>query len=266
MTILLGNHLSYKLLTSSDQLAYKKEYEHFKISVTIGHLILSAIGLFALNSKQRGAFYYDGLVPLYAVVTYGMMIGREAVLKQNGSNIRGWWFAHHLISTFLSALMIIWDKNSKGCGYPEVRGPLFLFYVYIGVVQVLQYRYQMNRLYALRSLSRVNPMETTNELSQNLIHHNLLFLLPFLLLAYLAEFYLSLLIWQHRSGPVSVSIAALYFTLATGNTLTTCYTYYRKMMVGKNEAAERVEEEVNRKNLLMRQFTKSNEDLTNKND
>ena len=167
--------MTYKLLTSKDQLAYKKEYEQFKISVTIGHLVLS-------NSRFQSTFYFDELVPLYAVITYWMMIGREAVLKMNGSNIRGWWFAHHLISTILSALMILWDKSSSsspGGSYLNVRSHLFLFYLYIGVVQVLQYRYQMNRLYALRSLSRVNLMETTNELSQNLIHYNLLFISDF---------------------------------------------------------------------------------------
>lgn len=254
----MGNHLTYKLLTSSDQLAYKKEYEQFKISVTIGHLILSIIGLIGLTGRISLSNYYDGLIPLYAVVTYWMMIGREAVLKMNGSNIRGWWFAHHLISTILSAIMIIWDKSPSG-GYHQVRNSLFIFYFYIGAVQVLQYRYQMNRLYALRSLSRVNPMETTNELSQNLINLNLLFLLPFLLIAYAAEFYLSFLIWKNRDGPVSTSISLLYFTLAAGNTLTTCYTYYRKICSHKSD---REEDEHERKNLLVRQFTKSNEDLS----
>lgn len=252
--------MCYNLLTAADQLAYKKEYENFKISVTIGHLVLSGVGLVAMNSRFSGTFYYDGLVPLYATVTYWMMIGREAVLKMNGSNIRGWWMAHHLISTLLSALMIIWDKSKAG-GYPQVRLQLFMFYFYIGAVQVLQYRYQMGRLYALRSLSRVNPMETTNELSQNLIHHKLFFLLPFLLIAYVAEFYLSYLIWKNRSGPVSITISLLYFTLATGNTLTTCYTYYRKIFFNTNKSESG--SDVNRKNLMMRQFTRSSEDLVN---
>lgn len=181
----------------------------------------------------------------------------------NGSNIRGWWFAHHFLSMFLSGLMIIWDKKSEG--YPIVRLPLFCFYFYIGSVQVLQYRYQMSRLYALRSLSRVDPMETTNELAQNLIHHNLLFLLPFLLLAYAAEFYLAHLIWVNRSGLDSLAIAAVYFILAVGNTLTTCYTYYKKMVItGNSRNKEIIGENSNMGRLLVRQFTKSAEDLSKK--
>lgn len=212
--------------------------------------------------------FYDGVIPLYSVIAYWTMIGREVVLKMNGSNIRGWWFAHHFLSMFLSGLMIIWDKKSEG--YPLVRLPLFCFYFYLGAVQVLQYRYQMSRLYALRSLSRVDPMETTNELSQNLIHHNLLFLLPFLLIAYAAEFYLARLIWVNRSGLDSLAIAAVYFVLAVGNTLTTCYTYYKKMMMtagSKSKSSRNIGaggEGANMGHLLIRQFTKSAEDLSKK--
>ena len=259
--MVLGNHLTYKLLTSSDQLAYKKDYEHFKISVTAGHLLLSALGLIFV---MRGySVFVDGVVPLYSVIAYWTMIAREVVLKMNGSNIRGWWFAHHFLSMFLSGLMIIWDKKSEG--YPPVRLPLFCFYFYIGAVQVLQYRYQMSRLYALRSLSRVDPMETTNELSQNLIRHNLLFLLPFLLIAYAAEFYLAHLIWCNRSDLNSVAIAAVYFTLAVGNTLTTCYTYYKKVFLRSKSMYIRGDEDTHNKgHLLIRQFTKSAEDLSKK--
>lgn len=266
LRFVLGNHLTYKLLTTKDQVAYKKEYEQFKITLTIGHLILSALGLILFKKPSP---FFDGLVPLYSTIGYWSMIGREAVLKMNGSNIRGWWLAHHLISMILSGIMIIWDK--KHSGYPQLRSALFLFYLYIGSVQVLQYRYQMNRLYALRSLSRVNPMETTNELSQNLINHDLLFLLPFLLVAYLAEFYLAHLIWSLRSGPVCLTISALYFTLATGNTLTTCYTYHKKLCKqtttnhcdgNKDDDDEDDNRNGLKKVLLMRQFTKSSEDLS----
>lgn len=252
MLFLLGNHLTYKLITPADQLAYKKDYEHLKITVTIIHLILSAIGLLLI---KKSPVFYDGLIPLYSVIAYWIMIGRETVLKMNGSNIRGWWFAHHIISMLLCAVMIIWDKRGD---YQQIRTPLFLFYLYIGSVQVLQYRYQMNRLYALRSLSRVDPMETTNELSQNLIHHNLLYLLLWLLIAYVAEFYLAHLIWSKRNGPASIAISLLYFTLATGNTLTTCYTYYRKIFGNRRNK----EEESGKKILLVRQFTRSAEDLS----
>lgn len=102
-------------------------------------------------------------------------------------------------------------------------------------------------------------METTNELAQNLINHNLIFLLPFLLIAYVAEFYLAHLIWKNRSGPVSIAISLLYFILAIGNTLTTCYTYYRKA----KKSGSKDDEDIHGKNLFVRQFAKSSEDLAN---
>jgi hypothetical protein len=248
LSFLLGNFLTYRLLTPTDRLAYKKGYESFKISANIVHLLLSAIGLFVVTKSEL----FDGFLSFYSAVVYWMLIGREAVLKMNGSNIRGWWFAHHFISLSLSTVMIIWDK---GNGYHSVRKAILYFYLYIGSVQILQYRYQMSRLYALRSLSRVDPMETTNELSQNLIHHNLFFLLPFLLVAYGAEFYLAHLIWANcQFSMASCLIAGMYFTLATGNTLTTCYTYYRKI-VSKSNKTE------GKKVLLVRQFTQSTENL-----
>lgn len=258
---LFGGQLAHRLFTPAHQIAYKQEYERFKIIVTCGHLGLSIVlGIAILWKWPDFPVIYDSAVPLYGMIAYWIMIGREAVLKMNGSNIRGWWFAHHILSMILSAFMILWDKATAE--YFRVRRWLFLFYIYIGAVQVLQYRYQLNRLYALRSLSRIDPMEITNELAQNVIHHNLLFLLPFLLVAYAAEFALALLIYA--SNPecgcwISCLIAALYFTLASGNTLTTGYTYYRKLMkcrIDDNDRGCR-----KRHILIVRQFTQSTEDL-----
>lgn len=198
---------------------------------------------------------FDGLISFYSAVSYWIMLGREAVLRMNGSNVRGWWFAHHLLGMLLSALSILWDKSEES-GYFAIRKVLYPFYLYLGVVQILQYRYQMSRLYALRALNRIDPMETTNELAQNVIHHNLLFLLPFLIGAYALEFYVSWLIFGiTRPCLLSRSVGGVYFILASGNTLTTCYTYYKKLaQKPSNSMAEK-------KSLLVREFSKSSDDL-----
>ncbi len=179
-------------------------------------------------------------------VAYWMMLGREAVLKMNGSNVRGWWMIHHFFSMCLSAAVIMWSQRELA------RKHLYPFYLYVGFVQLLQYRYQMSRLYALRSLSRIDPMETTNELSQLLIHHNLLFLLPFLLLAYAWQFYLALRIGLRMNG--GVIVGGIYLALGLGNTWTTLYTYYRKLIL-KRESKEQP------RFLLTRHLTQSSEDL-----
>lgn len=175
------------------------------------------------------------------------MLGRESVLKMNGSNVRGWWFAHHFLGMLLSVAVMMWPSRAA------VRTPLYAFYLYLGFVQLLQYRYQMNRLYALRALSRIDPMETTNELGQNLIHHNLLFLLPWLLVAYGWELYLAWRCWRVAGG---VLVAVLYATLALGNLWTTGYTYYRKLSDHRRGIT------TNPRILLTRSLTRSTENLT----
>ena len=182
-------------------------------------------------------------------VAYWMMLGREAVLKMNGSNVRGWWMIHHFLSMCLSGAVIAWPGRS------QARAHFYAFYLYIGFVQLLQYRYQMSRLYALRSLSRVDPMETTNELSQNLIHHNLLFLLPFLSIAYIWEFYLAWRVGRGMSG--GWAVGSIYLALAGGNTCTTLYTYYRKLVSRRAPPRDRE----TKRFLLTRHLTRSSEDL-----
>lgn len=181
-------------------------------------------------------------------VAYWMMLGREAVLKMNGSNVRGWWMIHHFLSMCLSAATIAWPQRS------QARDQLYAFYLYVGFVQLLQYRYQMSRLYALRSLSRIDPMETTNELGQTLIHHNLLFLLPFLLIAYAWEFYLAFAVGLRMRG--GGLVGALYLALGMGNGWTTLYTYYRKLIGTKRGEVPR------QRFLLTRHLTQSSEDLS----
>lgn len=56
----------------------------------------------------------------------------------------------------------------------------------LAVLQMLQYQYQMRRLYALRAMSRVAPMQTTTESSTVHVMTSLAFLLPFLIVSYVS--------------------------------------------------------------------------------
>jgi hypothetical protein len=55
---------------------------------------------------------------------------------------------------------------------------------------MLQYQYQMKRLYALRAMSRVALMQTTTESAAVHVMTSLAFLLPFLLISYVPILYL----------------------------------------------------------------------------
>lgn len=53
---------------------------------------------------------------------------RESILRVNGSRIKGWWRAHHFISTALSAVLLTWPDSPT---YHLFRNQLMWFYVYI---------------------------------------------------------------------------------------------------------------------------------------
>ena len=107
---------------------------------------------------------------LYA---YSTITVREHILLVNGSNIRTWWIIHHLLCIFLSGTLLIWPASQA---YHNSRTLLITFSIYIAAVQAMQYRYQMSRLYVLRSLSKVGPMDTTTESAQVHVKNNLAFL------------------------------------------------------------------------------------------
>jgi hypothetical protein len=160
--------------------------------------------------------------------------GVLALADKSASRLHGYWH------------WAVWD-NANGQGQEglmlrlsacPLRFKMLFFYAYLSVVQLLQFRYQMSRLYALRALSRVHPMETTNELGQqNVIHHRGLgFLLPWLGGAYVLEFALGwtwLWMGAGRSGEdvhwEATVVGVLMLVMAVGNTLTTLYTFFRKM-------------------------------------
>lgn len=62
----------------------------------------------------------------------------------------------------------------------SIRTELLYFGLYLSGVQLLQYKLQVNRLYTLRALSRVDPMETTTDAENLHVPSGLVFLLPFL--------------------------------------------------------------------------------------
>lgn len=69
LTILLGSHINYYLATPADKLAYKKNYEQFKISATIGHVLLSAVGLFLLQPANEYAAWEKDVACLTCVMS-----------------------------------------------------------------------------------------------------------------------------------------------------------------------------------------------------
>lgn len=164
------------LLPDRERLQYKASYERFKVFATVTHLMLSLILLVV-----PGHAWLDAASNFFLLYAYSTMTLREHILRLNGSAMQAWWIWHHYLCVGLAGLLVVWPA---GPAYAVMRSHLLLFMVYIAAVQVLQYRYQMNRLYTLRALSRVNAMQTTTESASVHIFNSLGFLLPLILLGH----------------------------------------------------------------------------------
>lgn len=70
----------------------------------------------------------DLLFMFLLVWYYCTLTIRESILKVNGSRIKGWWRAHHFISTVLAGVLLIWPNNSV---YYIFRPQFMWFNVYI---------------------------------------------------------------------------------------------------------------------------------------
>lgn len=213
------------VLPDRERIQYKASYERFKVLATVTHLLLSLILLVVRDQPWLDAV--SNFLLLYA---YSTMTLREHILRSNGSSMQRWWVWHHYLCVVLAGTLLVWPS---GGSYHEMRRHLLTFMVYISTVQILQYRYQMNRLYTLRALSRIGPMQTTTDSASVHLFNSLAFLLPFILLGHLVQFYTAYkfgrlaIITEFREWQI-IAIGVLFGLIATGNISTTLYTVIQK--------------------------------------
>eukprot|EP01136_Pigoraptor_vietnamica_P020799 Opistho-1_new@70190 len=162
-----------------DRFRYKTEYEGFKMRMTVITIALSALNLLVLHYRLMDAVFNVLLVWYYCTITL-----REHILLANGSRIRGWWLTHHYLSITLSAVFLIWPDSPS---YRAFRDQFLVFSIYLGCVQLLQYRYQIGRLYALRALGKTDSMEVISDTGGG-SNSGLSLLLPFLAFGYVGVY------------------------------------------------------------------------------
>jgi hypothetical protein len=213
-------------LPEAQKVRYKTEYEAFKLHCTVYNFVLSLLNIFVFHFLIMDLLQYFFLLYFYCSMTI-----REHILLVNGSKIRSWWLIHHYLSILLTGTVLIWPYSSS---LLEYRLPFLYYNLYLSAVQYLQYRYQMKRLYTLRALSKIGPMDITTDSAQVHVRNNLTFLLPFLLIAHLLQYYHAYLLWQIWNNTAAkewqpIAIAMLYCLLATGNLTVTLYTYFQKI-------------------------------------
>jgi len=188
----------------------------FKFIVNGIGLLMSLINI-VINSRVLDLVFLFMLVWYYCTLTI-----RESILKVNGSRIKGWWRAHHFISTVLAGVLLIWPNNSV---YYLFRPQFMWFNVYISLVQFLQFRYQRGCLYRLRALGERHNMDITIDGFHSWMWRGLSFLLPFLVGGYFWQLYNAYLLYDLSYNPeatwqVSV-LSGLFLTVFLGNVITT---------------------------------------------
>ncbi|CAF1301373.1 unnamed protein product [Didymodactylos carnosus] len=155
LRVILGA-VDVSILNKSDKWRYKEEYEKFKFIITIITMIYSFI-VWIANIKVRAL---DALFHFLLVWYYCTLTIRESILIVNGSNINGWWRAHHFIATVCTGILLTWPESQS---YHQFRTQFFVFSFYLSVVQVLQFYYQRGCLYRLRALGETRDMDITIE-------------------------------------------------------------------------------------------------------
>lgn len=141
---------------------------------------------------------------------------------QNGSNIRPWWIYHHYVSSVMSVIVLTWPAGSK-CVVVKPVAPLvapaprrgrvppphrrswesFLpqftwYFLYQGLVQFFQARYQKARHYARRALGKADHMDIANSETINEFHAGLWIIVALVVIAQG---------WQVRLSPLARSLA-----------------------------------------------------------
>ncbi|GAV01628.1 hypothetical protein RvY_12311 [Ramazzottius varieornatus] len=219
--------LNLSLMSKAQRFQYKDEYEHFKLVVTMISAVLSFCNLFLFKYRFMDAAFHFLLVWYYCTLTI-----REGILRANGSKIQAWWVAHHYITTFLTGVLVTWPETPI---YQAFRNQFYYFSFYLGLVQVLQYRYQHGQLYKLKALGeRSTGMDITIEGFHSWMFRGLGFLLPFLFGGYFFQLYNAYTLWNLSKDPRcrewQVAVCAVaFFVLFLGNVITTLGIVLKKV-------------------------------------
>lgn len=223
LSFVLGTPTPSRIPTQPMRVAYKTSYETFKLRAALLSSFLAILNL-VFPSPVIDALFLFLLLWYYSTLTL-----REHVLAANGSRIKPWWLLHHLLTSLLSGLLLVWPSSP---GRDAFRPRFYFYAVYLGLVQYLQYRYQTARLYTLRSLGQTNAMETVSgEGTSALAGREVQWLLPYLAGGWgwqLFLAYLGVSDWSRGGGWHGLVIGGVWAVLGVGNAWVTLDTFWEK--------------------------------------
>lgn len=215
LRLVLGN-IDVSFLNKDDIFKYKDEYEKFKLVIHVLAFI-SVCLLFYFPYRPLELVYMSFLIWYYCTVTI-----RESILKANGSKIKGWWRIHHIISTGLSTILLVWPDNEIWTSFRKQ----FLWYnIYTCFITYLQFKYQHGALYRLKALGERDNMDITIEGFHSWMWRGLTFLLPFLFVGYIYQLANAVVLYRLSSHPLATwqvwVTSVAFLVLFMGNTITT---------------------------------------------
>ncbi|XP_055689370.1 transmembrane protein 120 homolog [Lutzomyia longipalpis] len=223
LKIILGN-VNVSILNRNDKVRYKDDYEKFKLILNVIGLSMALLNL-VVNYRALELAFMFLLVWYYCTLTI-----RESILKVNGSRIKGWWRAHHFISTVSAGVLLVWPQGEP---WQLFRSQFMYFNAYISMVQYLQFRYQKGVLYRLKALGERHNMDITIEGFHTWMWKGIGFLLPFLFIGYLFQAYNAWVLYKLSEHPDATwqipMMSFLFLVLFIGNTTTTMLVIPQKM-------------------------------------
>lgn len=240
--LFLGS-INVRFPRKSERLSFKSEYERMKMKFAPFGVSFCILCLFLPNYRWTHMIFQ-----LAASCYYINLAIRENILRVNGSNIRSWWIIHHYFTMMQSVLLLTWPNGSS---YARLTASMHAFGLYNGVLMILQTRYQMARLYALRSLGMAGEMDVASS-DNTQIHwsETMTLLLPLVILGQFMQGYMAFfLFFLYREYPTELQIlflAILFIANFIGNTLTTWQVVIHKRATGPQALSQRQLEKSNK--------------------
>jgi len=219
----LGPH-NVRFYRKKERMLFKQDYELFKQNLSPVIIVFCLVALYFHDNR-----WIHMLFQLFLAYYYVNLSLRENILRKNGSNIKGWWIAHHYISMAAAVVLLTWPSSES---YSLFANDLHLFGLYMGVVQIFQTRYQLSRLYTLRSLGKASEMDVSN--SDSTIHWSIgiSVLLPIIIMGQVFQCYIAVSLFKiYAMYPKEYQVllcGLLFLSMFLGNSSTTVITLLEK--------------------------------------
>jgi len=208
-----------RIWNEGDKFKFKSEYNRFKerwMSIFFVFPLLQMVS----PSIQSVLWQLQSLLFLYYYTTLAI---RENILSLNGSSIEPWWIYHHYVSMLISVLSLILSSEMTEAVYY-----LNYFFLYQGVVMVLQNDYQKRRHYARKALAKKGKLDIrTSEVIDETPHARYRMLIPALYMTYAMQLvisiyflFLSLSAESNMAFTQIMMASTAWFALSIGNTST----------------------------------------------